>query len=507
MNPADADPGRLDEAVDRFFAGPGAPWATRPGVVAFSGGPDSTALLACLAGCARRRGPALTAAHLDHGLDPGSAGRALRAAELADALGVPLDLHRLPDGTAGRDGGEAAARRHRYRFLAGVARRRGAGWVATAHHRDDQAETVVLRLLFGSGAAGLAAIRPVATLTPELALLRPLLDLPRRALAAAATGLGAVADPTNDDLAVPRNRVRHRLLPLLARDEGLTGDELARRLAGLATAAREGMAAAEARLARHLGLTAAAPPGPGWAAVDLDRLAALPDELLALALGLLHRAAGAPYPAGAAARSELRRQLVNRRKRGTAVGCDGGRGWRLAGEGRRLALRPSRPRGGPTAFSYTLTVPGEVELPESGFRLRVERRPPAPWMVRGAPLRAGLALPLAPGDTVVVRSRRAGDRLRPLGAAGTRRLKDLLIDHRVPLHDRDRLPLLCLGAGGGSIAWVPGVTVAEACRIPARGAAPVWVAELAPVAGSGNGPSPLPEDGIGGTGEPLVETR
>ena len=107
-------------------------------------------------------------------------------------------------------------------------------------------------------------------------------------------------------------------------------------------------------------------------------------------------------------------------------------------------------------------------------------------MFRGERHRAGLALDLTPGEPVSVRNRRPGDRLHPLGAAGSRRLKDVLIDRRVPRAERDRLPLL---VAGGEIAWVPGVTVAEHCRLPDPSSpvdaetavardANVWVAEL-----------------------------
>ena len=94
-------------------------------------------------------------------------------------------------------------------------------------------------------------------------------------------------------------------------------------------------------------------------------------------------------------------------------------------------------------------------------------------MLRGAPDRAGLALPLSAGARVEVRNRRPGDRIRPLGAPGGRRLKEVLIDHRVPRERRDRLPLLVVD---GRIAWVPGVTIDEAFRL--REGSPVWLAEV-----------------------------
>src|SRR6266545_619531 len=173
-------------------------------VAAFSGGPDSTALLLGLS----RLGFAVTAAHLDHGLDPGSAGRAAAAAGLAERLGVPFlgERRAVPALRQPGESAEAAARRVRYGFLEEVRARLGARYVATAHHRDDQAETVLLRLFFGSGLAGLAGIRAV-----HGRIVRPLLDLPRSVLReeVEAAGLPWIDDPTNRDLAVPRNRMRH----------------------------------------------------------------------------------------------------------------------------------------------------------------------------------------------------------------------------------------------------------------------------------------------------------
>ena len=96
-------------------------------------------------------------------------------------------------------------------------------------------------------------------------------------------------------------------------------------------------------------------------------------------------------------------------------------------------------------------------------------------MFEGSPHRAGLALPLAEGDRVTIRTRRPGDRIHPLGASGSRRLKEVLIDRRVPRQVRERLPLLCVA---GRIAWAPGVTIDERFRLESEHAT-AWVAEVA----------------------------
>jgi tRNA(Ile)-lysidine synthase len=429
----------LLDALAAFFRDE-APLARGEGVVvAFSGGPDSTALLWGMSRLAAERGFRLAAAHLDHAADAGSAGRAEAAGRLAALLGVPFLVERTTGRTgalAGRPGEspEAAGRRARYEFLERTRQALGARWIATAHHRDDQAETVLLRLLFGSGLAGLAGVRPV-----HGAVVRPLLSLPRARLldAVAVAGLAPVDDPTNRILSVPRNRVRHRLLPALAAE---TGDpELPARLARLGTRARSAARAIDRLLSGRLAVV----PAEGGIAVGRAAVEALPEGLRPFAFAWLHRRAGAPYPAGEAARAELLR-------------------------------RPAAARERVADFTYTLGIPGELEIPEIAVRMRVSRRAVEPWMFQGSPHRAGLALPLTEGDLVTIRNRRPGDRIHPLGGRGSRRLKEVLIDRRVPRHVRERLPLLCVGE---RIAWAPGVTIDQRFRL--AGHATAWVAEVA----------------------------
>lgn len=428
-------------------------------VVAFSGGPDSTALLLGMWRLASRRSLRLVAAHLDHGMDGGSAERAAAAGRLAARLGVPFVTGRreVPALRRPAESAESAGRRERYAFLERVRRDAGARFIATGHHRDDQAETVLLRLGHGSGLEGLAGIRPV-----HGAVVRPLLGLSRAELRAAieAAGLVPVEDPTNADPGLPRNRLRHRLLPALEAGDPGTAERLAR----LAGKAQRAAGAVE----RRLGL--AAHPVAGGISIERGLLESLPGPLRPFALAALHRRAGAPYPAGAAAREELLRQIGERGR----AGCDCGGGWRWEVSGGLLVLRRRQERERVPDFTYTLEIPGSLDIPELAVRVQVSRRPVEPWMFEGSLRRAGLALPLEEGESVMVRNRRPGDRLHPLGAGGSRRLKCVLVDRRVPRHHRDRLPLLCVG---GRIAWVPGVTIDERFRLRA-GDTTAWVAEV-----------------------------
>ncbi|MBK5257183.1 MAG: tRNA lysidine(34) synthetase TilS [Vicinamibacteria bacterium] len=189
----------------------------RPGVVvlaALSGGPDSVALLDALLRAARKAGLAVVAAHLDHALRRDSLADAQFCEELCDNLKVRLRSGRMsPSAKALHEGGvEEAARLTRYSFLRRVAREENASAIVLGHTLDDQAETVLMRLVRGSGALGLSAMKAW-----DGELLRPLLDTRRDAVLAHlnASRLPYRSDPTNTDTTFIRNRVRHELLPLI----------------------------------------------------------------------------------------------------------------------------------------------------------------------------------------------------------------------------------------------------------------------------------------------------
>ncbi len=431
-------------------------------VVAFSGGPDSTALLWALTQTTAALGLRLHAAHMDHGLDADSPRRAAAARRLAARMHVPVTVERLRTARPAGESPEAFARRQRYAFLHRLADRLGAPFIATAHHADDQAETVLLRFLFGSGLDGLGAMSPVRG-----RLVRPVLGCRRAVLRRAldGSGLDPVDDPTNSDLASPRNAVRRRLLPHLEAGEPGTTDSLCR----LAAVARR----ASHRIRRMIEplLEVERLRGrwrePYGIAIDRQVFANLPEPLLPSVLALLHRHAGAPYPASSAARRELLRQA----RAGTDLGCDCGNGWRW--EGDSTSFRLVRRESLSEEFAYNLVVPGSVDISELGLRCRMTRGQVAPWMFSGRSDRTGLADVDLETGRVLVRNRRPGDRIRPLGSSRRRRLKDLLIDRRVPRRQRDRLPLLVIK---GEIAWVPGVTIAERFRLGNESSA--WIAEI-----------------------------
>lgn len=235
------------ERVDALFA----PLARRRRLLlAVSGGPDSNALLYLAATwAARNGGPEIYAATVDHGLRPESGAEALAVGALAARLGVPHAILRW-QGKKPASRLQERAREARYALLATHARELGAEAIVTAHHLGDQAETVLMRLLRGSGVAGLAGMAAEAE-REGVAISRPLLELEKDELVAVcdAAGLAYVSDPSNENDRFTRARLRK----LLA-DEGLDARalvRLARRAAQAETALRQiaDLAEAELRLA------------------------------------------------------------------------------------------------------------------------------------------------------------------------------------------------------------------------------------------------------------------
>ena len=251
-------------------------------LAACSGGADSLALAAALAHEAPRRGLRAGGVTVDHGLQPGSARRALEVAGIMAGLGLD-PVARMTVSVGGQGGPEAAARDARYQALAQAMDRTGARAVFLAHSRDDQAESVLLGLARGSGARSLAGMP--ASRGPYR---RPLLQASRATLRAACTALGLTPwdDPHNTDPAYARARVRHQALPAL---EAALGPGVAEALARSAGQLRDdaevldGLAGSEAELARD--------GDGGWRA---DALAPLPAAIRTRVLRLAAIAGGCP---------------------------------------------------------------------------------------------------------------------------------------------------------------------------------------------------------------------
>lgn len=417
-------------------------------LVALSGGSDSTALLTLLHDLLPAAGAIIAAvAHVHHRLRDSADRDASFCRELAGRFGYPFDLTEVDVPASARlerRSIEDAARTARYAALEAAALRHGADRVATGHTRDDQVETLLMKLARGAGLSGSGGVYPVRG-----AVIRPLLDVSREELRAHLREAGEtwVEDETNADLANPRNRVRHRLVPVLAEvlgDAALDGLARSAVLAGEDGQWLDGLAAGE-----HARLSHAVAEG-----VVLDRaaVAALPVPLRTRVLLLAMRSAAGSaqirtehvYEADAVALGRLR-----------AAESPGGR-WELSGS--NLVLLGKQPDT-PMAVAVRLTVPGTVQWSNGAAELRAVPAPDAP------PGRPGEvdALVAVPADgQFVVRGRRPGDAIRL--KAGRKKLQDLFVDAKVPRRERDNVPVVT--DSSDNVVWVPGLGISEDFRTP-----------------------------------------
>ena len=423
-------------------------------VVAVSGGCDSIALLHILRELRLSLGIALHVATLDHGLR-GAAGQADAAfvSDLAQCWNLPCTSGRVDTPKLAREWGmgmEAAARRARYDFLAGVARSQNSSCVALGHHADDQAETLLLRLVRGSGARGLCGMRVLSAMPyhPELELLRPLLALSKQQLQAycAAHDLEWRQDASNSDTAFARNYLRHEVMDKLARLNPAVLTAFAR----LAESAQTDEDFFDAYIDCEI-MPQVQRGDDAWRfnRHDFFRLhPALQRRLLRQ--GYRQLADGHASLSHALTLETLQWAADAR----TGAGRDLGAGLRLAVEYEHLWLAR---KGNPKPRPHYRLIPPDTDLsldlsaPFRAFDLHIVIDPSA------AETTAGVQLELSQGCDLRLRTRRPGDRFKPQGLGGhSRKLKAWLIDRKVPRDIRDRIPLLT--ADGDIIAICLGET-------------------------------------------------
>lgn len=420
--------------------------------VAVSGGADSVALTLLLAELSAAGHLVLAGlAHLNHGLRGEASDRDQEfCRRLASGCGVPFDVETCEVAAlAARPGRslEEAAREVRYAYLERARVRLGADLVAVGHTRDDQAETVLLRLLAGAGLRGLAAIHP-----RRGRVIRPLIDHRRADLVAYLDGRGAewVVDESNLDRARRRNRLRHDVLPAIVSAEGGAVVDVLARTADLAREDDALLAALAAEAAARVTLEAGPPRR-----LDLEALAGEPLALQRRVLQAAIAEVTGRQPAFVHVDAAV--GLAARRRPGS-VAVPGGRVELSAGRGVLVhsGRLPEPPAFG--AWQYPLAVPGEVLVPEAGGRITARLGGPD-LLPRGQAGPLAVALDhAASGDSLVVRAWRPGDRVRLPRGIGRKKVQDLFVDRKLARADRHRVPIVA--AGDGRILWVAGHMVA-----------------------------------------------
>ena len=431
---------RAHLAESRLFAEPGL------AVLAVSGGGDSLALLDLLAALAPELGLGLLVAHADHGILPESGSVARRVAATArDRYGLETVTAAL---RLGPGASETRARLARYRFLRAVQAERRARYLVTAHHADDQVETVLLRVLRGSGPAGLPGIEAEG----PRGLVRPLLPFRHAELVAHArdAGLELFEDPSNADLRHARAWVRTVLRPAIEQRMGrAAGSAL---LAVAAHAARD-VSAWDAVLDQLPGLDLAV--SEGRLEVARSVLGGYDNVLAARVLRAAARRAGLRLtPAEAARLARFASRAPSGRRLLLADGVASEAAFDRLVVTRRTAAPPARrleADSGEVAFGPLVLIwrseRAPADVPRSGWTT---------WLPAGA---------------LGVRVSRPGDRVLPVGGVGRRKVARLLMEARVPRSARSAYPVV---TSGGEVVWLPGVCRAAA-RIPAPGAEAVRI--------------------------------
>ena len=418
-------------------------------VVAVSGGVDSVAMLDVLVSFGSLD---LHVAHVDHGIRPkDSEADAEFVEHLAGEIGLPFHGHRADCPSIARDQGlslEEAGRKVRRTFLRSVAKRTGANRVATGHHRNDQAETVLLRLLRGSSATGLSGIRPIS----EDFWIRPFLTLNRIDIEVYAQdrGLSWRRDWTNQDTSIPRNRIRNILLPILKADFGPHVLEALNRTADLLRSDDEllesialdaSKTAICARSDRKIALDG--PKFFGYHVAVQRRLI----RWILPKLGLDPRRIEFSLIDRILTRMEQGRGTLQVTTDLTA--CNTGRlvllGVTAPVFEEHITLGVNRI----PSIKANLTVEG---VQRAGFPPRFSELPPYEiWFDHSA-------LP----KNLILRTTRPGDRIRPFGFSGSQKVSDILIDRKLPRLLRDEVPVL---ADRDEILWIIGIRSSERSRI------------------------------------------
>jgi len=440
-------------------------------VAAVSGGPDSVALLKALTIIAGKYDLFLMAAHLNHGLRGEDADREEAFVRtLCRDMGLEFTGKKISMSVLEKRRGKSPedfCREERYAFLTQTAKDCQATKIALGHHLHDQAETVLMNFLRGSGAEGLRGMLPIR----EGVFIRPLLKVARNDILAflEKEGLTFMTDSSNFQDFYLRNRIRHQLIPLLRDGYNPQVEETLVRTAEIMRLDDEYMELAVRDLLHKWGIFC----GKGEKTVPISDFLELHEALRyrlikALLTDVLSSGKGIGFrhvqavaalaqgrkgcgfldlPGGITVRREYDLLIVSRR-----AGLD-------AVPGRRLSGATEREK---SHFSYPVEIPGRVDVAEAGMAITFQfaDKPPSFYLSDRQRIvymdYEALRPPLA------VRNVKPGDRMQPMGMAGTKKLNAFFIDEKIPRRQRDKIPLLI---DRQSVLWVVGMRISERVKI------------------------------------------
>lgn len=444
-------------------------------VVAVSGGPDSVILLHILQELSRdpELGLKLVCAHVNHGFrGKESDEEAEFVRGLAQRLEIPFELGVFDIPTYMKEtgkGGQLAAREKRYAFLHKVAAQYGASAIALAHHADDQAETVMMRILRGSGPSGLAGMK-LKRREKNVELIRPLLRIYKNELVQACdrSSIPYVIDSSNLVPKYARNAIRLDVLPFLGQYNEQLTDSL-NRLAEVIGEEDDYMRLETERLYAEMVTWQ-----NGGAAFHLRGFtslhAALQRRLIKLILNYL--------PLGTDDGDFVKVEAIRKgavQDRPTTWVLDLGRGVRCYREYDTIRFVPARAEN--PHYTYVVErFPAEVSVMDTGQTLRFTRKH-AGLGLEG-PMKDGNGEAAFDADEIVypltVRSRLPGDRMNVMGLNGSKKVKDIFIDEKIPPTLRSQIPLVT--DASGRILWIPGVRRSSAAAVSEKTSSVLHVA-------------------------------
>jgi tRNA(Ile)-lysidine synthase len=397
--------------------------------VAYSGGLDSSVLLHIARDYAAAHGMVLFAFHVHHGISPNADDWLAHCRRECERLGVTFDARRVQLSGTADTGVEEAARLSRYSALGDLCRAHGMPLLLTAHHQDDQAETVLLQLLRGSGVAGLAGMEAANTAPgllgdAELLMARPLLAVSRAELEeyASTKSIAYIEDESNTDTRYARNALRHRVMPSLAEYFPGYQQRIARMAQHAQSAQRLLIELAAQDLSRCL----------EGECIDINRLRLLSTDRIDNLLRYWFASRGVRMPATAWL-SEMRVQLLD--ARADAQLCVTHADCHIRRHRDRVFLVPRRDDDGMSALPFAFRWNGETQMRFAAFGgtlhfEQAEQGVDADWLR---------------GQALMIRHRSGGERLKPAPNRPTRSLKQHYQALDVPAWERERLPVVTAG--------------------------------------------------------------
>ncbi len=429
-------------------------------VVAVSGGPDSLALLHLLKAISEDLELKLVVAHLNHCLRPEADFEEAGVKKIAASLSLPHETRAVDIRDLKKSRGiseEEAGRLARYNLLFDTARKYGASKIALGHQLDDQAETVLLNIMRGTGVDGLAGILP-AYKRGAVRLIRPLLCLRRSEIEAYCSelNLSPFTDSSNLETDYTRNRLRLELIPWLEKEYNPRIREALYRLAALAFDDRRFLQA----LARKKYLELA---GIGRQEIFFNRkeLSSLPMALCGRILRIAHKRFSHVKELD---RLHIERiiELVESDETTGRITLPGNTFIYMSQE--KIYMACSRRTAAELPPQTALQIPGKTFLPGGSLiEARLIDKKEVSWPPPRC--RAYLDYDSLPSGELIVRPRWPGARFHPQGSAGKKKLKDFYIDHKIPQPRRDQVPLV---TAGNAIVWVVGVRIGHPYRVTER---------------------------------------